>query len=105
LARLEVIADAYLSVGTPVQLATPSCWRRALNFRLKWSPRVQENLRELDAQISRQAACNRLLCQGGWPPFACTGGTVRRRFGDHIAVEGGMYVHPGISTTSLSPVI
>lgn len=66
LARLEVISDAYLSVGTPVQLAAPALLAMRSAFQAQVKARLQANLRELDAQLSRQAACNRLSCEGGW---------------------------------------
>jgi aspartate/methionine/tyrosine aminotransferase len=66
LARLEVIADAYLSVGTPVQLAAPTLLATRADFQSQAIARIHNNLRELDAQLKRQSACNRLLCEGGW---------------------------------------
>jgi alanine-synthesizing transaminase len=66
LARLEVIADAYLSVGTPVQLAAPALLGMRAAFQAQVMARVRANLRELDAQLSRQSACSRLSCEGGW---------------------------------------
>jgi len=96
LARLEVIADAYLSVGTPVQLATPELLATRGEFQAQVIARVQENLRELDAQLSRQSACNRLLCEGGWA------GVLRVpavRSDEDLAItllsKEGVYVHPG----------
>ena len=66
LARLEVIADAYLSVGTPVQLAAAEF----LEMRAAWQEQVQarigRNLGELDRQLSQQSGCSRLACAGGW---------------------------------------
>jgi len=96
LARLEVIADAYLSVGTPVQLATPELLATRAEFQAQVIARVQANLRELDAQLSRQSACNRLLCEGGWA------GVLRVpavRSDEDLAItllsKEGVYVHPG----------
>jgi alanine-synthesizing transaminase len=66
LARLEVIADTYLSVGTPVQLAAPALLAMRTAFQAQVMARVRANLRELDTQLSRQSACNRLFCEGGW---------------------------------------
>ena len=66
LARLEVIADAYLSVGTPVQLAAPALLGMRAAFQAQMMARGRANLRELDAQLSRQSACCRLSCEGGW---------------------------------------
>jgi alanine-synthesizing transaminase len=66
LARLEVIADAYLSVGTPVQLAAPALLGMRAGFHYQVMARIQNNLREFDRQLARQSVCNRLVCAGGW---------------------------------------
>jgi len=66
LARLEVIADTYLSVGTPIQLAAPMLLAMRTSFHAQAMGRVHANLRELDEQLSHQSACNRLSCEGGW---------------------------------------
>jgi aspartate/methionine/tyrosine aminotransferase len=96
LARLEVIADAYLSVGTPVQLATPELLATRGKFQAQVIARVQENLRELDAQLSRQSACNRLLCEGGWAAILRVPAT---QPDEDLAItllsKEGVYVHPG----------
>jgi alanine-synthesizing transaminase len=65
-ARLEVIADTYLSVGTPVQLAAPALLelRGAVQSQLR--DRVRQNLATLDAQIAKQNQCTRLDLEGGW---------------------------------------
>ena len=66
LARLDVIADTYLSISTPVQLAT----RELLDQRKTIQPllldRLRENLQELDRGLSRQKSCQRLEVEGGW---------------------------------------
>ena len=65
-ARLDVIADTYLSISTPVQLAT----RELLDQRKTIQPllldRLRENLQELDRGLSRQKSCQRLEVEGGW---------------------------------------
>jgi aspartate/methionine/tyrosine aminotransferase len=66
LARLEVIADSYLSVGTPVQLAAPALLAMRISFQAQVMERVRANLRELAGQLSAQSACNPLACDGGW---------------------------------------
>jgi aspartate/methionine/tyrosine aminotransferase len=66
LQRLEVIADAYLSVGTPVQLALPQLLGTRSDFQRQAITRVQASLRELDRQLAQQSSCSRLDCQGGW---------------------------------------
>jgi alanine-synthesizing transaminase len=66
LARLEVIADSYLSVGTPVQLAAPALLAMRISFQAQVMDRVRANLRELAGQLSAQSACNQLASDGGW---------------------------------------
>ncbi|HET8966279.1 MAG TPA: pyridoxal phosphate-dependent aminotransferase [Candidatus Acidoferrum sp.] len=66
LARLEIIADAYLSVGTPVQLAAPALLEMRDAFQEQVIQRAGRNLGELDRQLAGQTACSRLECEGGW---------------------------------------
>ena len=66
LARLELIADTYLSVGTPVQLATPMLLKTRIAFQKQVKERVSRNLQELDRQLRRQTACSRHVCEAGW---------------------------------------
>lgn len=64
--RLEVIADTYLSLSTPLQLATPQLLGQRHAMRSQLLERIAANLSELDAQLSRHKACQRLLIEGGW---------------------------------------
>ncbi|HXZ78370.1 MAG TPA: pyridoxal phosphate-dependent aminotransferase [Terriglobales bacterium] len=66
LARLEVIADTYLSVSTPVQIATPVLLGTRYEFQRQLCRRIQTNLAELDRQVAGQEICSRLLIEGGW---------------------------------------
>jgi aspartate/methionine/tyrosine aminotransferase len=94
--RLEVIADTYLSVNAPTQLAVA----QLLKVRNKIQPllleRVQTNLRELDRQLSGQKTCQRLEVEGGW--YAVLRVPVTRSDED-LAIEllrqHSMLVHPG----------
>lgn len=65
-ARLEVIADTYLSVGTPVQVAAPALLKLRHAVQRQLRDRVRENLAKLDAQITRHKECARLEVEGGW---------------------------------------
>ena len=66
LARLEVIADTYLSVSTPAQLALPGllAQRRAIQGQIRG--RIAANLRELRQQLASHPACRVLESEGGW---------------------------------------
>lgn len=94
--RLEIIADTYLSVGTPVQYALPKFLeiRRAFQWRLM--ERVRRNLAELDRQLAAHPACSRLQIEGGW--YAVVRVPVTRPDED-LAIEllrsTGVYLHPG----------
>ncbi len=65
LARLEVIADTYLSMNAPVQLAAPTLLAQRSSIREQLMARVGSNLSELDRQISG-TALDRLHIDGGW---------------------------------------
>src|SRR5579864_1574061 len=95
-ARLEVIADAYLSMNAPIQLAVPSFLQQRHAFQEQLMARVRDNLHELDRQIAAQDSCARLEVEGGWyvvlrVPATCPD--------EDLAVDllesSGVYVHPG----------
>jgi aspartate/methionine/tyrosine aminotransferase len=66
LARLEVIADTYLSVSTPVQIATRQLLDERRNIQPLLLDRTRANLLELDEQLARHKTCSRLEVEGGW---------------------------------------
>jgi alanine-synthesizing transaminase len=61
-----VIADAYLSAGTPVQLAARALLEMRGSFQEQVRQRVGRNLCELDRQLAGQNVSTRLPCDGGW---------------------------------------
>ncbi len=66
LARLEVIADTYLSMNAPIQLALPALLDERKNLQPQLLERVRTNLAELDRQLRTQNLCHRLEVEGGW---------------------------------------
>ncbi len=66
LARLEVIADTYLSMNTPLQLATPVLLDQRKHIQPLLLDRIRSNVQEMDHQLGRQKTCERLLVDGGW---------------------------------------
>ena len=93
--RLEVIADTFLSMNAPVQCALPE-WlagREAIQAQIR--ARVAANLAELDRQLGRLPAVQRLKVEGGWyavlriPALAPDEQTVLG------LLERGVWVHPG----------
>jgi aspartate/methionine/tyrosine aminotransferase len=66
LARLELIADTYLSVGTPVQLALPGLLQAGASIRQQISDRVRRNRQTLAAALGPQSPCTLLPAEAGW---------------------------------------
>jgi aspartate/methionine/tyrosine aminotransferase len=64
--RLEVIADTYLSLNAPVQLAAAILLEQRKKIQPQLMQRVQENLAELDRQLAMQKSTARLKVEGGW---------------------------------------
>ncbi|HET9401677.1 MAG TPA: pyridoxal phosphate-dependent aminotransferase [Candidatus Acidoferrales bacterium] len=64
--RLEIIADTYLSPGTPVQLALPKLLAIRGEMQRQLKERVESNLNYLDAAISKNSHITRLEREGGW---------------------------------------
>jgi alanine-synthesizing transaminase len=65
-ARLEVTADTYLSLNTPMQLALPALLNQRKEVQPLLLDRVRANLEELDRKLARQKSCQRLAVDGGW---------------------------------------
>jgi alanine-synthesizing transaminase len=95
-ARLEMIADTYLSMNTPMQLALPVLLELRHNFQQQCMERTRSNLAQLDKLLSTQKLCTRLNLEGGWYAILrvpVTGSD------EELALEllnnHGVYVHPG----------
>ncbi len=94
LERLAFIADAYLSLATPVQHALPAILRAGAGPRDAISARARTNLEALDRAASGTSA-TRLDLEGGWyatlrvPRVRSEMETCLR------ALDRGAYVHPG----------
>jgi alanine-synthesizing transaminase len=95
-ARLEVIADTYLSLGTPAQLAVPTLLESRHAFQRQVRARAQNNLAELDRELAAAQSCTRLEVEGGWTVVLRVPAT---RPDEDLALalveNKGVYVHPG----------
>jgi len=96
MARLEVIADTYLSMNAPVQWAVPVLLEQRRSIHRQLLERVERNLVELDRQLAGQKACQRLCVEGGW--YAVLRVPVTRS-DEELAIElvreKSVVVHPG----------
>ena len=66
LQRLEVVADTYLSLNAPVQLAARTLLEQRKKIQPQLMQRVRANVAELDRQLGRQKSSARLDVEGGW---------------------------------------
>ncbi len=96
MARLEIVADTYLSAATPAQLATPVLLEQRLAFQPQVMARVRANLAELDRQLGGQKSCSRLVIEGGWYAVLRVPAA---RSDEELALElltaKNVYIHPG----------
>jgi alanine-synthesizing transaminase len=65
-ARLEIIADTFLSMNAPVQLAASVLLDQRKQIQPILLDRLRVNLAGLDRQLVSCPACTRLLVEGGW---------------------------------------
>lgn len=94
--RLEIIADTFLSLNAPVQLAAPVLLDQRKMIQPQLLSRVRVNLSELDRQLARQKSCSRLEVQGGW--YAVLRIPVTRSdedFATDLLQRSGVLIHPG----------
>ena len=96
LSGLELIADSFLSVSTPVQIAAPTLLECGGAIRAQIHHRLRENLAVL-RQVARSfAACEVLKVEGGWSAVIRVPAT---RSEDQLVVDlleaEGILVHPG----------
>jgi alanine-synthesizing transaminase len=95
LERLEIIADTYLSVGTPVQLAAPSLLARGGEIREAIQSRVASNRTALE-WLCRNSPVSVLPAEGGWYAVLRVPATRSEEALVTELVEAhGVLVHPG----------
>lgn len=95
LARLDIIADTFLSMNAPIQWALPELLSSRKNIQLQLRDRITGNLRELDLQLEQQTLCSRLKVEGGWYVILRVPAT---RTDEELAIallESGVLVQPG----------
>ena len=96
LARLEIIADTYLSMNTPVQLALPTLLSSRAGFQKQLHERVCTNSKALDAALIAVHSVERLETEGGWYAILRVPQTASD---EDLAIalleEQGVVVHPG----------
>ncbi|HTQ47612.1 MAG TPA: pyridoxal phosphate-dependent aminotransferase [Polyangiaceae bacterium] len=95
LARLEVLADAYLSVGTPVQHALPHLLASRVPAESAIQARTRTNLELLRSRVSGTAG-TLLDVEGGWYATLRVPATrSEEAWALELLEEDGVHVHPG----------
>ncbi len=96
LERLEVIADTYLSVSTPVQCAAAALIEQGDVIRPLILDRIRENSDLLDSYLDADRPCDRLTAEGGW--YAVLRIPAVQSDEDRaldLLENQGVFVHPG----------
>ena len=94
MARLEVIADTFLSMNAPMQFALPSWLAERALMQEQIRQRVRENLAVLDARLVGTQA-SRLAMQAGWAAVLRVPRHVAGKTFVEAALENGVVVQPG----------
>jgi alanine-synthesizing transaminase len=96
LARLEVIADTFLSMNAPVQLAIPAFLEQRHSFQKQVTDRARRNLSEMDTQLEGIGSCSRLKVEGGWyAVLRIPAVRPDEDFAIELLETKNVYVHPG----------
>jgi aspartate/methionine/tyrosine aminotransferase len=96
LQRLEVVADTYLSVSTPIQVAAPTLLARREELQGPLRERLQANLATLRAAIAPGSTASLLEPEGGWSAVLRVPATLPEE--ERVARllrEKDVHVHPG----------
>ena len=95
LPRLEFIADTYLSVGTPVQLALPEILARKEALQAPIRKRLARNLDALATAVAAHPELSLLKPEGGWSALVQCPASRTDEERALLALEAGVLVHPG----------
>lgn len=96
LERLEIIADSYLSVSTPVQLAAPALIDAGLQVREAIRGRLRQNLETLRRAVRHAPALTIQEPDGGWSAVLRVPAILsEEQWVLHLLEEHGVLAHPG----------
>jgi alanine-synthesizing transaminase len=96
LANLELVADTYLSVGTPVQLALPRLLELGAEIRRAIHERVLRNRAALASLIAADSPCTLLPAEAGWSAILRVPAIMSdEEWALRLLLEDGVLVQPG----------
>ena len=94
--KLELIADTYLSVSTPVQNAAEALIASGAAIRRQIIERTQRNLDALERLTAQHPALNLLKAEGGWSAVLRVPAVrTEESLVVSLVEEDGVLVHPG----------
>jgi len=93
--RLEFIADTYLSVSTPIQLALPAILEEKAALQAPIKARLARNLAALEAATAAWPELTLLPVEGGWSALIQCPATRTDEERALMALDQGVLVHPG----------
>jgi alanine-synthesizing transaminase len=96
IARLEVIADTFLSMNAPIQHALPEWLATRHGLQAQITGRLVQNLKTLDSVLTTQKMVSRLEVEAGWyavlrVPALISG----EELAASLVTRSGVSVHPG----------
>ncbi len=96
LARLDVVSDTFLSVGTPVQRALPTLLARRADLQRPIAERVASNLASLRERLPSGCPASLLEPEGGWYAVLRVPATLSESERvEGLLEERNVLVHPG----------
>jgi alanine-synthesizing transaminase len=95
LSRLELVADSYLSVATPVQLAAPALLPLRQTFQRRVIDRIEGNLFALAHARGPEAAWDILPGEAGWSAILAVPAATSEEEWALRLLEAGVLVQPG----------
>jgi aspartate/methionine/tyrosine aminotransferase len=94
--RLEHVADSYLSVGTPVQVAAPALLKLSPETRRRIAERTLRNLDALKREADSAPAVTLAIPEGGWyAPLRLPAVRSSEEWALSLLEQESVYVHPG----------
>jgi aspartate/methionine/tyrosine aminotransferase len=96
MAALELIADSFLSVSTPVQVALPELLPIGFRIRAAIAARIRRNLQQLRAAAAPVRAVHVLPVEGGWSAVLRVPNTDSDEdLALRLIEKDGLLAHPG----------
>jgi alanine-synthesizing transaminase len=95
-AALELVADTYLSVGTPVQRALPALFAVGATVRSAIAARIADNRAALSTALPQGGVCSLMPSEAGWSAIIRVPATrTDEDWAATLLAEAGVLIHPG----------